>query len=137
METMQAQALSLAHETVAIRDINTKLYDCTHHIQDHNAMESKTLVFTRLLGHKLTIPNSGRWKIHTKVTDECWICKRYVMCLFFYSPSVDTRVHSSLNIEDARITEKLDQSLETDVPLIYGKFNDWKASKMIRVQDLA
>jgi hypothetical protein len=100
-------------------------------------MESKTLVFTRLLGHKLTIANSGRWKIHTKATDECWICKRYVMCFFFYSPSVDTRVHSTLNIEEARITEKLDLSNETDVPLIYGKFTNWKAAKMMRVQDLA
>lgn len=59
------------------------------------------------------------------------------MCFFFYSPSVDTRVHSTLNIEEARITEKLDLSNETDVPLIYGKFTNWKAAKMMRVQDLA
>lgn len=43
-------------------------------------------MFTRLLGHKYLLPGSGRWLIMTSPKDECWICKKYVYSMFFWSP---------------------------------------------------
>jgi len=44
-----------------MKDINKKLFDGSHVAEDKNSLRQTTLMFTRLIGHKLTIPGSGRW----------------------------------------------------------------------------
>ena len=97
------------------------------------------MVFSRYLGHKLVMPNSGRWMIHTKPTHECWICEKYTMSYFFWSPKqiAETQVHASLGIDKDKITQQIkghrdDQCFE---PLIYGQFNNWEGQKMHLVSD--
>ncbi len=58
MEKMKADQ-SLPHETIAIREINKSRYDGSYKPIDLSSQESKTLIFTRLLGHKQLIPKSG------------------------------------------------------------------------------
>jgi hypothetical protein len=52
LQTMKTEEQSLVHETVAIREINKKKHGCSYHPVDPIMAESKTLLFTRLLGHK-------------------------------------------------------------------------------------
>ena len=61
---------SLAHDTVAIREQNKKKVDGSYCPVDENAMVDQTLIFTRLLGHKFLIPDSGRWLILTSPKHE-------------------------------------------------------------------
>ena len=81
---------SLAHQTIAVRDINKKMTSesggAAKLSQAIEMSEQTTLVFSRYLGHKLVIPNSGRWMVHTKPKHECWICEKYTMSYFFWSP---------------------------------------------------
>ena len=44
----------------------------------------KKLIFTRYLGHRLDIPNSGQW-VMLGESEKCWICENYVYCLFFWN----------------------------------------------------
>ena len=76
----------------------------------------------------------------TKKTHDCWICKKYVLSLFFWSPKqiAQNEVHQSLNIDKDKVVKKLNLAIaEVGKPVIYGKFTNWESRAMIPVKDFA
>lgn len=45
-------------------------------------------IIQRHLGHKDLMPGSSQWSILTRQKDECWICARYVMTVFIWTPRI-------------------------------------------------
>ena len=48
----------------------------------------KKFILTRFAGHKRTMPNGERWRLHTQSghgSAGCWICDKWAYTLFFWT----------------------------------------------------
>ena len=58
------------------------------------------LIFQRQLGHKVDIPDSGRWQMLTNKSQKCWICDRHVYGYIFWSRDIGQKTGQNLKSED-------------------------------------
>ena len=82
---------------VEVREMAKKAADhgsLTQYATKNHDVEKK-LVFTRFLGHKSDIKNSGQWKL-LKPSENCWICDDWVYTLFFWSKKSGRRADDDL-----------------------------------------
>lgn len=56
--------------------------------------EGLSVAFTRILGHKITLPGEAQWRYtKTKEKDQCWGCDNWNFTYIFWNKSI-TKINS-------------------------------------------
>lgn len=70
---------------------NRRLRQLVHRQDVELKTDSRDLTITRILGHKLRMPGSGRWRIQTvSESENCWVCDNWVYTIFFWNEEIGT-----------------------------------------------
>ena len=52
-----------------------------------NDAQSRHLILTRKLGHKLDIPGGAIWQAFRNSANQCYVCDRKIYTMFLWSPT--------------------------------------------------
>ena len=108
--------------------------------------ERITLVMSRKLGHDVEMPGARQWRIFSNIDDmdysedrhgnqnDCWVCDHQVYSLIFWDEMIALNELVEVDVQSQlEALNTFDE--ESNVPVIMGQFNNWKAQKLMTISE--